>query len=228
MRKFRLLSILFLAVAFIAVNCTKEGPEGPAGATGPQGPTGLGGPAGPAGPAGPSGPAGGQGPVGPQGPAGTANVIYSAWMTIGAMELAIPAADTTHPDFPGIVRRWIRVAPGVTQPVIDQGVVLTYWRNGGAAAGTFLLPYIYYSTGSAAPAIVTQLLAPGKIIYFRAALNGTSTSIGLNPGIELRYIVIPGVVSGGRATGIGGTSYSAAQIKAMSYTQVCRLFNIQP
>src|SRR5690242_16273859 len=76
MRKFRLLTILLLAVAFIAVNCTKEGPEGPAGATGPQGPAGVQGPAGPAGPAGPNGPAG---PTGPQGPAGTANVIYSPW-----------------------------------------------------------------------------------------------------------------------------------------------------
>ena len=40
MRKFRLLSLLFLAASFVFVSCTKEGPEGPAGAAGAQGPAG--------------------------------------------------------------------------------------------------------------------------------------------------------------------------------------------
>ncbi len=78
MRKFKSLSLLLLASAFILVNCTKEGPEGPAGATGAQGPAGATGAAGAAGAAGATGPAGATGVAGP---AGTANVIYSAWVT---------------------------------------------------------------------------------------------------------------------------------------------------
>jgi hypothetical protein len=178
MRKFRLLSLLALAITFIAVSCTKEGPEGPAGVQGAQGTQGIGGPAGPTGPQGPTGPAGTTGSTGPQGPAGTANVIYSSWMSIAAMEAITPAADTTLPDYPGVSRRWIRTAPGVTQILIDQGIILSYWRV-GTGLGPFLLPYIYYSGLSTAPAIINQIPAVGKIIYYRAALNGTSTSVGL-------------------------------------------------
>ena len=89
MRKLTSLSLLLLAISFIVVNCTKEGPQGPAGATGAQGPGGA---------------TGATGslvvPVllarkallvqGPQGPAGTANVIYSNWFTIANW------IDTTH------------------------------------------------------------------------------------------------------------------------------------
>jgi ABC-type amino acid transport substrate-binding protein len=78
MRKFKSLSLLLLASAFILVNCTKEGPEGPAGATGAQGPAGATGGAGAAGATGATGPAGATGVAGP---AGSANVIYSAWVT---------------------------------------------------------------------------------------------------------------------------------------------------
>ena len=210
MRKFNLLSILALAITFLAVSCTKEGPEGPAGANGAQGPAGA---------------------TGPQGPTGTANVIYSTWTTITALEAAIPAADTTHPDYPGTIRRWIRPAPGVTQAILDQGVIISYWRVGGSTAGVVSLPYTYYSGAATAPAIIGQWGAVGKIIYFRAALNGASTSVGLNGGGELRYVIIPGGVAGGRGNNekvaeINGQLYSESQLKAMSYAQICSLLKI--
>src|ERR1700741_3785109 len=125
MRKFRLLSLLLLAFAFIAVNCTKEGPEGPAGATGPQGPVGATGSGGPTGPSGPTGPAG---PTGPQGPPGTANVIYSTWYGpgvnggtawAGAVNLG---TQTNFVDKP---------APGVTASMITQGAIIVYARLNG-------------------------------------------------------------------------------------------------
>ncbi|HEX6194130.1 MAG TPA: hypothetical protein VFZ42_17270, partial [Chitinophagaceae bacterium] len=132
MRKYRSLSLLLLAVVFITVNCTKEGPEGPAGPTGPQGPPGTGatGPAGPAGPAGPTGPIG---PTGPQGPAGTANVIYSNWFDIGANQ-----RDTV---LFGVRYKYVAFpATSLTAGVIANGTILTYAKFLGFPLEARLLP----------------------------------------------------------------------------------------
>jgi Collagen triple helix repeat (20 copies) len=224
MRKFRLLSLLALAITFIAVSCTKEGPEGPTGATGPQGPTGTTGAIGPNGPAGPTGPAGPAGPTGPQGPPGTANVIYSAWATVGSLTTSIPLADSTFADF-GQCKRFLRTAPSLTQAILDNGLVLSYWRVNTIIYSS--IPYqfpvgaqIYYL--GALPALTNGVF---KIIYF-TSIFGTNTGWTPNGSAETRYVIIPGVVAGGRSAGVGGTNYTADQIKTMPYEQVCRLFNI--
>lgn len=216
MRKFRLLSLLLLVFSFILVNCTKEGPEGPAGATGAQGPPGTNGGAGPAGPPGPAGPNGPAGPVGPTGPIGTANVIYSAWATVGSLGTII---DSTFADY-GLCKRWIRAAPSITAAIIDNGVILSYWRVGTGIYST--VPYQFpvgaqtYHLGA--------LPAAGKIIYF-TSIFGAGAGWVPNAAAELRHVIIPGGIAG-RSAGLGGTNYSADQIRAMSYEQVCQLFNI--
>jgi Collagen triple helix repeat (20 copies) len=224
MRKFRLLSLLALAITFLAVSCTKEGPEGPAGATGAQGPVGATGNTGPAGPIGPTGPAGPTGPTGPVGPPGTANVIYSAWLSVAnSLPQPTPVADSTFADF-GTCKRWYRAAPSLTQNIIDQGVVLSYWRVTTIIYST--IPYQFpvgsqtYYLGS-----IPTMIGGAKIIYF-TSIFGANAGWTPNSGAETRYIIIPGVVAGGRSTGVGGTSYTAAQVRAMSYEQVCQLFNI--
>lgn len=222
MRKLRLLSILLLATCFIFVNCTKEGPEGPAGATGPQGPTGPNGPAGPAGPAGPNGP---QGPQGPQGPAGTANVIYSPWFASNPWE------DTTVNSIGAAIHR--RLAPGVSQPIIDNGVVLVYGQLTGSNGSTMQMPFVFNS--GSAPYQFTYVLYPGRIHLLVTNLNGTPTT-GANWATNnmFRYVIIPGSVLGGRgvsngkAAEINGRIYSEAELKAMSYAQICSLLKIQP
>lgn len=225
MRKFRLLSLLLLAIAFIAVNCTKEGPEGPAGATGAQGPTGTTGTTGATGPIGPQGPSG---PIGPQGPPGTANVIYSAWATVNSLVAANGAIiDSSFTDY-GTCKRWFRIAPSLTQGVLDQGLVLSYWRVGVPPSQIYsTLPYqfpvgaqVYYL--GALPTVQSSV---GKIFYF-TSIFGTNTGWVPNGGAESRYVIIPGTIAGGRSAGIGGTNYTADQIKAMPYEQVCQLFNI--
>ena len=113
MRKFRHLSSFLLAITFIVVNCTKEGPQGPAGAIGATGGTGP------------------TGPVGPQGPAGTANVTYSAWYSGTWKTLAIPGPDNGFS-----IDTFIRAAPSVTQTIMDNGVVLGYMR--GSATSNIL------------------------------------------------------------------------------------------
>lgn len=222
MRKIRLLSLLALAFAFIAVSCTKEGPEGPAGATGAQGPTGATGATGATGPAGPGGPAGPQGPIGPQGPPGTANVIYSAWINEG------PWADTVMASIAvggGNARRMIVTAPSLNQSMLDQGVILTYFRWGLSGNNPVALPSTFVNS---IPYAIDFRAALNKIIYFFWAPtnSGVPVPFGGLGSAQVRYVLIPGAVAGGRSAGIGGTNYTAEQIKAMSYEQVARLFNI--
>lgn len=217
MRKFRLLSLLLLAIAFIAVSCTKEGPEGPAGATGPQGPVGATGSGGPAGPTGPTGPAG---PTGPQGPAGTANVIYSAWFA--------PATWNLETNFGVVERTYTMTTAGLTQAIIDNGVVLVYMRFVGFSPAINQLPCTIpdqdrsYWFRAQAGSI--------KAVYYRVSNNAVDPGI-IPSGNNIRYILIPGGVAGrvsGKAAVINGHMYSETQLKSMSYSQVCSLLKIQP
>ncbi len=99
MRKYHLLSLSLFAFIFLAISCTKEGPQGiqgPVGATGSQGPVG---------------------------PTGTANVIYSSW----APQASWADTTITLPNL-GLVSRSIRTAPGITSTILTSGVVLTYWQ----------------------------------------------------------------------------------------------------
>jgi hypothetical protein len=224
MRKFQSLFLLLFAVSFLFVNCTKEGPEGPVGPIGPQGPaggTGSTGPAGPSGPTGATGPQGPAGPQGPQGPIGTANVIYSSWASQTSW------ADTTLSTF-GTVSRSIRLAPGVTQAILDQGIVLCYF-NAGSVGTIFQLPWMLALGGNAHQ--LNFALTTGKIIFFIADLNDGDAS-GLTVSGPLRYVIIPGGVAGGRGVNsekivdINGQTYTESQLKAMSYQQVCTLLKI--
>ncbi len=231
MRKFRLLSLLALAIAFIAVSCTKEGPAGPAGATGAQGPGGPTGAQGPQGPTGPQGPNGATGATGPQGPPGTANVIYSSW----ASEPANWGADTTMLSLNGgIAKRFIVTAPSLSQTILDQGVILCYMK-GGVTSGNPVALAVNFSQVNPFPnniLTVDYRATLNKITYIFYLLNNLNSPIvftNLNGGTAaFRYVLIPGAVGGGRTTGVGGTNYTIEQVKAMSYEQVCRNFNIPP
>jgi Collagen triple helix repeat (20 copies) len=221
MRKIRLLSLLALAFAFIAVSCTKEGPEGPAGATGAQGPTGATGATGATGPAGPGGPAGPQGPIGPQGPPGTANVIYSAWTDFITANWGAAVNE-----FGKLVRNYPAPAPSLTASVITQGVVLVYWRDLGLPNPQQMPSISYNITQPVNQYLGFALLLNQIQIKFFNIDNALDPGTFGGPGNSYRYIIIPGVVGGGRSAGIGGTNYTAEEIKAMSYEQVARLFNI--
>jgi Collagen triple helix repeat (20 copies) len=218
MRKLSLLSLLALAIVFIASSCTKEGPEGPAGATGAQGPTGATGPTGPTGPQGPTGPAGPTGPTGPQGPAGTANVIYSAWATS-----PFTARDTI---VDGSFFRVTHInAPSLSTATLNQGVVLTYLRLTGIIEPS-LLPFVSHAGGTTS--IMSTWNTVQKIFINRHTVNCNAAAclIGMSSSIEYRYVLIPGVVSGGKSAGVGGTIYTAEQLKAMSYSQVCQALKL--
>ena len=212
MRNFRLFSLLLLMIGFIASNCTKEGPEGPVGATGPQGPSGS------------NGTGGTQGPQGPSGPAGTANVVYSAWYTTVTGDYT-----TTGVEPYAATLLFDKAATGVTQTVIDNGVVLCYMKD--FTSGTLLttrstdvvqLPYVsdlvnveFYDF---------TLNAPGNIRFLYKAL--TPLSALQVTGTSYRYVIIPGGVLGGKPVNGYAKSSDAAALKNLSYADVCRKFNI--
>jgi hypothetical protein len=220
MRKSRIFSLAILSIVFIAASCTKEGPQGP---VGPQGPQGIGGgvgatgSTGPQGPAGPTGPQGPIGATGPQGPSGTANVIYSAWFSLAAADWA----DTTIANQANIVRRALKTAPSLTAAVLSNGVVLSYTRTGGAV---IQLPYIY-SPAPLASYQLHSLNATNQIIYIISGVGG-SVPVGLSWTDELRYVIVPGAVAGGRMMSGPAKGYSVEQLKRMSYEDVARMFNI--
>lgn len=223
MRKFRLLSLLALAITLFAVSCVKEGPEGPSGATGAQGPTGATGPVGPAGPTGPTGPAGPTGPTGPQGPAGTANVIYSPWFTLTGWH------DSTMID-QGLCKVDYRTAPGITASIVSQGIVLSYLAPSAASTFAYQMPWTY--TGANPNIIVSYYPTVGRMVYYNVAANSVSGGIVPNANYVYRYVIIPGGVAGGRyaekVAEINGQVYTESQLKRMSYQQICSLLNIRP
>jgi hypothetical protein len=211
MRKFKLLSLLSLAIVFIVTSCTKEGPEGPVGASGAQGPAGIAGPVGPA---------------GPQGPVGTTNVTYSAWFVTG-VGWTSTGADAYLAEF-----LYNRAAPGVTQAIMDNGLVLAFMKGdpnllGAPLTQTFPLPN---SVGHSFGFIDTYsfvLNAPGNIrfLYFTTFPFFDQTDLA---AISYRYVIIPGSIAGGR--GVNGVTtyegFTAEQVKAMSYNQLAQTFHI--
>lgn len=209
MRKLNLLFISFATTLFIASSCTKEGPEGPVGASGPQGPPGT---------PGASGAAGAAGAQGPQGPAGTANVIYSSWFSFVAADWA----DSTMANF-GNAKRANRLAPGITQAILDNGVVLAYAKHGTiAGVGPYLFPFVIPGN----PAIIVgHLPVVGRLIYYNQRMDAT-TGVVVNTAYQFRYVIIPGGVAGGRLMSGPAKGRTIDELKSMSYSAVASMFNI--
>jgi hypothetical protein len=218
MRKLRFLSLLLLAITFIVINCTKEGPEGPVGATGPQGPAGTNGTNGAAGTPGTPGT---PGAIGPQGPAGTANVIYSSWFSYTPADWA----DSTIPNI-GSAKRFIKTAPSLTAAVINQGVILSYFAFTADPNQAFaVLPV---TIPGSTPQIIGYLPVTGKIVYYYINLDGTNPASIPSTLFSFRYIIIPGGIGGGRLASGQNTyyGYTEAELKAMPYHSVCKLLGI--
>ena len=154
---------------------------------------------------GPAGPAGPTGATGATGATGVANVIYSPWANV---------------TFTGSGTSWSAqiTAPGVTQDIMDKGVVKTYFKFGTA---------VYEGNYSNIPtgASIYQYLTVG-------AINLRATFAANYPW---RYVIIPGGVAGGRmSSGASsdvfvlqdGSTMLKSELDKMSYEDVCSRFNI--
>lgn len=218
MRKVKLLSLLLIGFSFILINCTKEGPQGPAGVAGPQGPTGANGATGATGAAGATG---GTGATGATGATGTANVIYSSWFS--------PATWNLETNFGIVERTYTMSTASLTQAIIDNGVVLVYMKFVGFSPAINQLP-VYIADQDRSYLFRAQSGSIKGVYYL---LANRTTDPGIIPsGNQIRYILIPGGVAGGRGVNsekiaqIKGQSYTETQLKGMSYTEVCKLLAI--
>ncbi|MBN8863900.1 MAG: collagen-like protein [Sphingobacteriales bacterium] len=208
MRKFNSLSLLLLALTFIAASCTKEGPEGPVGATGAQGPPGA------------------TGAPGTPGTPGAGITTYSTWVTTVDADWVL---GYVAPNNYNVERIYNRTAPGVTASILDQGVVLCYGKNFTIGSSdrlnnAVLLPYLENFNGQHYGAILT----PGKIVFTYDPISGNERPVSQLAGIAYRYVIIAGSVAGGRGVN-GETTYggfTAEELKAMPYDEVARRFNI--
>lgn len=174
---------------------------------------------------GPEGPVGAIGPQGPAGTTGTANVIYSSWASFVASNWA----DSTMTNL-GLTKRANRTAPGITQAILDNGIVLAYTKNPNAAGeGPYILPFTVLS--SVPNILLGYIPALGRVIYYNQKTDN-SGGVTPNSAYQYRYFIIPGGVSGGRgvnsvkAVEINGQTYTESQLNGMSYQQVCTLFKI--
>ncbi len=124
-------------------------------------------------------------------------------------------------------------APSLTQAVLNNGILLVYGLNSGTitptpanASAVVSLPYDF----SGSPFGIAGTFSWG----FVGAVNRVIITVAnLSTGIStvtvsgfLRYVIVPGLVSGGRFTTGPAAGYNVNQIKAMSYKEVAALFNI--
>jgi len=191
-----LIPLVILSLGVLQFNCSKEGPAGPQGNPGPQGPAGA------------------NGSAGPAGPAGSANVIYSPWFLTGA-----GAWDTTITDAAtyGAFAIYDKAAAGVTQDIIDNGIVLAYMKGDpstGLADDVFPLPYTIGPGFGFTDHWDFVLNAAGNIRFlYKSDFPWTATELG---GISFRYVIVPGGVAGGRIR----------DPRKMTYDEVCEAYGI--
>lgn len=162
---------------------------------------------------------------GEPGPAGTANVIYSSWFVTGSGW--VESTDATTP-YHGEIFYFSKAVPGVTQAIIDNGVVLSYIKGepllDGTPAGTsvFQLPYTI-GMGYDFLDVYDFALTPGNIRYlYKSDDPWEAADLA---AISFRYVIIPGGVAG-RGTTPTYNGHTVEELKKMSYAEVAALFSI--
>ncbi|RFM26282.1 collagen-like protein [Deminuibacter soli] len=175
--------IAVCALSFVACKKGDAGPAGPAGANGAAGPAGSNGAAGPAGPAGPAG------------AVGTANVIYSDWLDV--------VFDSTANGYVAGI-----TAPKLTADIVNSGEVKVFF-NLGSTADAYVSPLPYVETFNGMALSVRANFYVGGIDLISADVD-PSTFVDANgdKNFQYRYVLIPGGVAAGRATGVNWNDYS--------------------
>ncbi|HEX2606215.1 MAG TPA: collagen-like protein [Flavisolibacter sp.] len=150
-------------------------------------------------------------------------VIYSNWIKADLQPVNLN--DIEEARFQG---KQLLNVPKLTQEIADGGIVLMYFKN---SAG-IIFPVDRDFNGSisdhvgATPYYITSAFTyePGSIRYLSLGyLTDYSDYIPfdlLRTLGDIRYILVPGSIS-------GRSSHTAAQLKAMSYKEVAKIFNIQ-
>jgi hypothetical protein len=191
------LSLAFLCGVLFSCKKGDDGAQGPAGPQGAQGPAGA---------TGAQGPAGATGATGATGAAGSANVISSSWLSVSMSDWK----DTTMTNIPP-AQRVIKSAPMLTQPILDNGVILVYIKSVQEATIN-QLPFTY---SNASPRVHNYIPQLGGIILYEYAIDGSGGVASTD--YQYRYILIPGGLNDGRM---------AKDWKKMSYKEICSALQI--
>jgi hypothetical protein len=123
--------------------------------------------------------------------------------------------------FVGTVKKVYFPSPTLTAAVQTSGVVLVYMQNpvvGGF--GPVILPYISNQAGF--PTLqhgFQPQSSQTRIILYNTDLAGTA-GFQISNQVQYRYILIPGGIAG------RGANYTGDQLKAMTYAEVCSIYNI--
>lgn len=158
---------------------------------------------------------------GEQGPIGNANVIVSDWLSFQQATY-----DTTR-DGSNLKENYIDV-PELNSEIMDKGAILVYIKF---LSNAFPLPYTSNAGGK--PNTVSFIPDIQKIYITRFA-HDNSGSLGFGT-VQFKYILIPKPENTGmRLKGensqnlfkIGGDWYTLEELKAMSYEEICDMFNI--
>jgi len=156
------------------------------------------------------------GPTGPRGATGSANVIYSDWYS--------PSTWDAETEFGIAQRTYTMTATSLTQEIIDGGVVQVYMRFVGLNPAIVQLPFVIPDVGysmyfrAAAGSI--------KVVYYNPAAR-TTTPVILPSTNQVRYVLIPGGALAASMQADGSTcEQEIAGLKSMSYSEVCRKYNV--
>jgi hypothetical protein len=116
--------------------------------------------------------------------------------------------------------RAIKNVPEITNEILDSGVVLSYVRSATSLISAQLLPWNFSFDDGNGLAYYQMNLVPqvgGILYYVTNQTTHSETSFVPGTGFEYRYIIIPGgVLAGGRKI----------NPKAMSYSEICKTYNI--
>ena len=214
------------SIYMISLNsCKKEpGPQGPTGVTGATGTTGATGATGPQGPAGPQGAAGAAGATGTAGATGATGPQGATGAT-GATGPAGPqgatgATGATGPaGAPGtqvqsflLLNQSVSLTgyttfkiPAITQNIVDEGVVLAYFRTTGSTGSWYALPYS--ESGR------TIVLSDYGLGYVDIKANFGQS------GLDFRIVVIPG-------TSLTTLAIRHPDLNLSNYAAVAAAFNL--
>lgn len=126
------------------------------------------------------------------------SVLYSKWIAVVLIQDPVTTpGDTTYEQNIS--------APSITQTVIDQGAILTYVEFQGVVN--------YPSDFSIFPSF-----SVGNINLF------ASFAVAATDGLGFRYVIVPGKTV---TTNVSGSlqTFTVAQIKAMNYATITKLFS---
>jgi hypothetical protein len=153
------------------------------------------------GPPGPTGATGPQGTVGPAGPSGSPNILSSPW-------ISTEASDWVRNNIGTFILT--RIAPQVTQEIVDRGSVVVFLRNFNQ--DTWLgneLPITYRDAIN--DARIFTIISPNKIQLHYVDTLADDKNLIL--GAAYRYVIFP-----------PGTAIQSLYTK--SYAEIAKKFNI--